>query len=84
MRVTGVQTCALPICSNALSVPADSLLFNLVAFAGAPGFTALLIAQIVFGEIVVKYTVGLLYALARPRREHPSVPAEPAGLPPGE
>jgi len=60
--------------SNAVSVPADSLLFNLIAFAGAAGFAPLLIAQMIFGEITVKYTVGAAYGLLRPRRETPPTP----------
>lgn len=45
--------------SNAVSVPLDSLIFNLVAFAGI--FGAMELASIIFGEIVVKYLVGIGY-----------------------
>ena len=44
--------------SNAVSVPLDTALFNLAAFAGAlPGA---LLLQIIVGEVAVKYAVGLL------------------------
>lgn len=51
-RVTG---------SNLISIPLDSLLFNLIAFAGvfAPG----MLIAIIFGEIVVKFFTGALAAL---------------------
>lgn len=53
-RVTG---------SNLISIPLDSLLFNLIAFAGvfAPG----MLIAIIFGEIVVKFLTGALAALWR-------------------
>lgn len=53
-RVTG---------SNLISIPLDSLLFNLIAFAGvfAPG----MLVAIIFGEIVAKFTTGALAALWR-------------------
>lgn len=53
-RVTG---------SNAVSVPLDTLLFNLIAFAGV--FAPLMLIQIMFGEVVVKFAVGGLVALWR-------------------
>jgi uncharacterized PurR-regulated membrane protein YhhQ (DUF165 family) len=51
-RVTG---------SNLVSIPLDSVLFNLIAFAGvfAPG----MLTAIVFGEIVAKFATGGLVAL---------------------
>lgn len=49
--------------SNMLSVPIDSLLFNLVAFAGVLPFPLLI--SVIFGEVVVKYAVGLIVALWR-------------------
>ena len=54
LRVTG---------SNAVSVPLDSALFNLIAFAGI--FEPVLILQLILGEVVVKYTVGALFGLYR-------------------
>jgi len=52
VRVTG---------SNLVSIPLDSTLFNVVAFAGI--FTWPLLLSIVFGEIVVKFLIGFLVAL---------------------
>lgn len=49
--------------SNAVSIPLDSLLFNLVAFAGV--FPWSVLASIVVGEIVVKFLVGILVGLWR-------------------
>lgn len=46
--------------SNSVSVPMDSVLFNVVAFAGI--FEPMLLVQIIFGEIVIKYTISALYA----------------------
>jgi len=49
--------------SNLVSIPLDSLLFNVIAFAGvfAPG----MLAAIVFGEIVTKFATGFVAALWR-------------------
>lgn len=47
--------------SNAVSIPVDSLVFNLIAFAGI--FPWGLWWGIVFGEVVVKSLVATLYAL---------------------
>lgn len=60
--------------SNLVSVPLDSLIFNLVAFVGI--FPPLLLAQIIFGEVVVKYLTGAVAALGKPRDE--SVARPPA------
>ncbi len=49
--------------SNAVSVPLDSLLFNGIAFLGV--FEPVLLAQIICGEIVVKFLVGGVTALWR-------------------
>lgn len=49
--------------SNAVSIPIDSLLFNLLAFAGV--FAPALLAQIIVGEIVVKTITGGITALWR-------------------
>lgn len=54
--------------SNAVSIPLDSVLFNVIAFAGTGLFTPIVMASIITGEIVVKFTVGFLYGwLIRPR-----------------
>jgi uncharacterized PurR-regulated membrane protein YhhQ (DUF165 family) len=47
--------------SNAISVPLDTVLFSLVAFAGVlPPWE---IASLVFGEIITKYAIGAIAAL---------------------
>jgi uncharacterized PurR-regulated membrane protein YhhQ (DUF165 family) len=46
--------------SNAVSIPLDSLLFNLIAFYGV--FPLSMLAAIIFGEIVVKYITGGIVA----------------------
>jgi uncharacterized integral membrane protein (TIGR00697 family) len=46
--------------SNLVSVPMDSILFNVVAFAGI--FAPMMLVQIIFGEVVIKYTISALYA----------------------
>ncbi len=53
-RVTG---------SNLVSIPLDSLLFNLIAFMGV--FEPAMLMAIIFGEIVTKFTTGALAALWR-------------------
>ncbi len=53
--------------SNAISIPLDSLFFNLVAFAGV--FAPRMLVSIIFGEIVVKTAVGAVAAIWRSRRE---------------
>lgn len=47
--------------SNAVSIPLDSLIFNLIAFAGV--FALPMLVQIIFGEIVVKFATGSIVAL---------------------
>jgi uncharacterized PurR-regulated membrane protein YhhQ (DUF165 family) len=49
--------------SNAVSIPLDSLFFNLVAFLGV--FEWRLLVSIIFGEIVVKFLVGAVSAIWR-------------------
>ncbi|GHF51989.1 hypothetical protein HNQ07_003100 [Deinococcus metalli] len=49
------------LASNAVSVPLDSVLFNLLAFGGdMPGSQ---IAQIIYADIVAKYVIAALFAL---------------------
>ncbi len=50
--------------SNSVSIPLDSLLFNLIAFAGV--FTTREVASIIFGEIVFKGLVSAILAI-RPK-----------------
>lgn len=47
--------------SNAVSIPLDSLIFTLVAFAGV--FSIYTIAEIVWGDIVAKGVVGTIAAV---------------------
>jgi len=49
--------------SNIISIPLDSLLFNVIAFAGV--FAPVKLAAIIFGEIVAKFLTGSLAALIR-------------------
>lgn len=49
--------------SNAVSIPLDSVLFNLIAFAGV--FAIPMLVSIIFGEIVVKFLAGGVVALWR-------------------
>lgn len=54
------------LASNSVSIPLDSLLFNVIAFAGV--FAAGEMAAIIFGETVVKFLVGAVTAVHRSRR----------------
>ncbi len=49
--------------SNLISIPLDSVLFNLIAFLGV--FKPSMLAAIIFGEIVVKFTAGAIAAYRR-------------------
>ena len=49
--------------SNLISIPLDSLLFNVIAFAGV--FAPKMLVAIIFGEIVAKFATGTLAALWR-------------------
>lgn len=55
--------------SNLVSIPVDSLVFNLIAFAGSPFFPALVLVKVILGEIISKFAVGAVWALAYPRRD---------------
>lgn len=57
--------------SNAVSIPLDSIFFNLVAFLGV--FDARFLVSLIVGEIVVKFTVGAVTAIWR--RKHEDRPA---------
>jgi len=63
-RVTG---------SNLVSIPLDSLLFNLIAFWGV--FATPMLVGIIFGEIVAKFTTGALAAFWRTPPKVVKVPA---------
>jgi uncharacterized PurR-regulated membrane protein YhhQ (DUF165 family) len=49
--------------SNLISIPLDSLLFNVIAFAGI--FEPRMLVAIIFGEIVTKFATGAIAALWR-------------------
>jgi queuosine precursor transporter len=51
--------------SNLVSIPLDSILFNLIAFAGV--FKPGMLTAIIFGEIVAKFATGAVAALWRNR-----------------
>jgi len=60
--------------SNLISIPLDSLLFNLIAFAGV--FAPAMLTAIIFGEIVTKFATGAIAAVWRmPRRRNGHAPA---------
>jgi uncharacterized PurR-regulated membrane protein YhhQ (DUF165 family) len=49
--------------SNLVSIPLDSILFNLIAFHGV--FATGMLIAIIFGEIVAKFATGFIAALWR-------------------
>ena len=53
--------------SNLVSIPLDSILFNIVAFAGV--FAPTMLIAIIFGEIVVKFATGFIAALWKTREK---------------
>jgi uncharacterized PurR-regulated membrane protein YhhQ (DUF165 family) len=65
--------------SNTVSIPADSILFNLIAFAGSAYFPPIILAKVILGEIVAKFVVGALYAVLYPRPKEYRQPSDSAG-----
>ncbi|MDZ7707130.1 MAG: VUT family protein [Trueperaceae bacterium] len=60
--------------SNAVSAPIDTILFTVLAFAGAPFATAGWMVQVIVTDVMVKYGSGFLTALALLRdRTRPSL-----------
>jgi len=53
--------------SNAVSIPVDSIFFNLVAFLGV--FEAGFLVSLIVGEIVVKFAVGAVSAIWRSKHD---------------
>lgn len=53
--------------SNLISIPLDSMLFNLIAFLGV--FEPGMLVAVTFGEIVTKFATGSLAALWRTRSD---------------
>lgn len=49
------------VSSNLVSIPLDSMVFNLIAFLGV--FSIPMLVAIIFGEIVTKFLAGLVIAL---------------------
>lgn len=49
--------------SNLISIPLDSVLFNVIAFAGV--FEPAMLVAVIFGEIVAKFATGALAAVWR-------------------
>lgn len=66
--------------SNAISIPIDTVIFNLIAFAGV--LSSGLIAAIMIGDIVVKAVMATLAALVRSRSQ-PETPREASPPLPG-
>ena len=52
--------------SNAVSIRVDSVLFNLIAFAGSSFVPPIVLAKVILGEIVSKFVVGVVYAALYP------------------
>jgi uncharacterized PurR-regulated membrane protein YhhQ (DUF165 family) len=59
--------------SNLVSIPLDSILFNVIAFLGV--FQPMMLVAIIFGEIVAKFATGAVAALWRSRDDNLSLPA---------
>jgi uncharacterized integral membrane protein (TIGR00697 family) len=53
--------------SNLISIPLDSILFNIIAFYGV--FQAGMLIAIIFGEIVTKFATGFIAALWRSKNK---------------
>lgn len=51
------------ISSNAISVPLDTVLFTCIAFFGV--FPLIVLVEIIYADIIVKYTVGLIIAIRK-------------------
>ena len=64
--------------SNLVSVPLDSILFNMVAFAGV--FEPAMLVSIIFGEVVVKFLTGGVAALLKKEKETVAMDVRVKGL----
>ncbi len=49
--------------SNAVSIPLDSALFTVIAFAGNPDFPVVVMLAIIYADVLAKTVVGLVAAL---------------------
>lgn len=56
--------------SNLISIPLDSILFNIIAFLGV--FKPTMLIAIIFGEIVAKFATGFIAALWRTKEIVPT------------
>lgn len=65
--------------SNAVSAPLDTVLFTVLAFAGAPFATAGWMVQVIVTDVLVKYASGLATALTLLPGRHARL-AEPADV----
>lgn len=65
--------------SNAVSIPLDSIFFNLVAFLGV--FDARMLVSLIFGEIVVKFLVGAVAAFWKEKTGAPEGEEVPPSTP---
>lgn len=61
--------------SNAVSAPLDTVVFTVLAFAGAPFATFGWMTQVIVTDVIVKYTSGFLTALGLVRARAPVVEA---------
>jgi uncharacterized PurR-regulated membrane protein YhhQ (DUF165 family) len=61
--------------SNLISIPLDSILFNVIAFVGV--FEPTMMIAVIFGEMVVKFTTGAIAALWRGQKR--CITAQPTG-----
>lgn len=55
------------VSSNSISIPLDTVLFTGIAFLGI--FPLIVLAEIVFADIIIKYIVGLIVAIRRSTNE---------------
>jgi len=55
------------VSSNAISIPLDTVLFTGIAFFGV--FPTVVLAEIAYADIVVKYVVGLIIAVRRKNKD---------------
>lgn len=62
-RLTARRPIVRILGSNAVSIPIDSIIFNVIAFTGI--FSGAMIVQLIVGEIIVKTLAGALVALWR-------------------
>ena len=57
------------LASNAVSAPLDSIVFTLLAFYGVDFFPQELIIPVIWGDTLVKYSIGALLALTKSVRD---------------